>query len=210
MEPRVSAQPRANFLPWDWPSWLVKWLSFLFSPAVNSILLVGYLDLKGRAGNVMDSKLQVPSTEGLCPCPRGPTGYSLCPWAGMLAALLSDVGGNLSLLVRQNQQSQRQRANESPHFYLKTKLCPKFLGTLENTKNGHKGWVVLGSQGVSEKWPASPESQSTLYRLQETQPCTHCSASLGLSSSSIKWSYHFVELVQRSNKIIWLLINVEW
>lgn len=155
MEPRVSAQPRANFLPWDWPSWLVKWLSSLFSPAVNSIhTLVGYLGLKGRAGNVMDSKLQVPSMEGLRPCPRGPTGYSLCPWAGSLAAPLSGMGGNLSLLVRQNQQSQWRRATESPHFYLKTKSCPKFLGALENTKNGHKGWVVLGSlrEMASQPW----------------------------------------------------------
>lgn len=45
---------------------------------------------------------------------------------------------------RKKQQNQREQLNL--HFYLKTELCPRFLKTLENTKNGHESLVVLGSQ----------------------------------------------------------------
>lgn len=47
--------------------------------------------------------------------------------------------GRESIRPRKTKPAKSMSATESPHFYLKTQLCSKFLGTLENTKNGHKG-----------------------------------------------------------------------
>lgn len=63
-------------------------------------------------------------TNQLLPLPMGRT--EVAPFSGM---------GRKSASVRES-SAINQRGQLSLHFYLKTKLCPKCLRTLENTKSG--------------------------------------------------------------------------
>lgn len=109
-------------------------------------LLLSCLYLEGRAEIVMDSKLQMPSSKHSSPevktTWRGSAtlqqAHQLLPVPKHRTVCVSTLRYKQEFVLLREGSKINQSRQLNFHSYLETKLYPKLLETLVNTKNGHK------------------------------------------------------------------------